>query len=173
MFKKALSVVVLIIFLAHFAGFYVYFFTQLKVIRKEMRAKLKELPTEALELIVLSPIEFKKAKIEEHEIKVDGKMFDIARVLEENGKVLIYCLHDKAEDNLLAFLDKILSLPLKDKGASPHIVKFTLLTYILPSNLHWESITSKLYSDFTYYHLHVSSFFPSEDSPPPRLLLLV
>lgn len=135
-----------------------------------MRAKLKELPAEQLDLIVLSPAEYKEAKVEEHEIKVAGKMYDISRVLEKNGKVFIYCLHDKAEDNLLAFLDKILSLPLKDKNTSPQLVKFTLLSYILPSTLCWGNITAIMFDDFTQYHLHLSSFIPLLDSPPPRLI---
>ena len=172
MLKKALSVVILIIFLAHFAGFYIYFFTQLQVVRQEMRAKLKELPPEELELITLSVNEYQKAKVEEHEIKVGGKMYDIARIVEKNGNVLVYCLHDKAEDSLLAFLDKILKLPLKDKKTSPQLVKFTLLSYILPLTFSWDNSATNLFNNFTQYHLHFSSFFPSLESPPPRLRLL-
>jgi hypothetical protein len=169
MFKKALSVFVLIIFLAHFAGFYIYFFTQLQVVRQEMRAKLKALPPEELELFTLSTSEYQKAKVEDHEIKIVGKMYDIARIVEKNGKVLVYCLHDKAEDGLLSFLDKILKLPLKDKKTSPQLVKFTILSYILPSTPRWGNSAPKLLNVFTHYHLHFSSFFPSLESPPPRL----
>lgn len=170
MLKKALSVAILIVFLAHFVGFYIYFFAQLQVVRREMRAKLKELPTEQLDLIVLSRAEYQTAKVEEHEIKVEGKMYDISRVLERNGKVFVYCLHDKAEDNLLAFLDKILSLPLKDKKSAPQLVKFTLLSYILPTIFCWENLSPKLFNDFTQYHQHLSLFVPLPDSPPPRLI---
>jgi len=169
MVKRTLSVLVLSIFLAHFAGFYVYFFVQLKQVRKEMRVKLKDLPEEELELIKLSFTEYQKAKIEEHEIRVEGKMYDIARVEEKNGVILVYCLHDKAEDNLLAFLDKILTLPLKDKKAPPQLIKFVSLSFIVPQAFAWKEGAERLFKSFTYYHLYVSAFFPTLHSPPPRL----
>ena len=168
MFKKALSVIVLIIFLAHFVGFYIYFFTQLQVVRQEMRAKLKELPREELELIVLSPAEYKKAKVEEHEIKVDGKMYDIAWIVEKNGKVLVHCLHDAAEDNLLAFLDKILSLPLKDKNVPSGVLQFMSLNF-LPT--HWNFLTPEFQKtqSFTHYAEMLSLFKNAIASPPPKI----
>jgi hypothetical protein len=168
MMKKGLSVFILCLFLAHFAGFYVYFFIQLTQVRQEMRAQLKHLPADQLQLIKLSNEEYKKAKVDEHEIKVDGKMYDIARMYTEADTIFIYAIHDEAEDNLLAFLDRILSVPLKDKSAPNQILKFTTLTFIVPALLqHNPSRCVIPVAETGYLASHIT-FIQLPDSPPPK-----
>src|SRR5688572_20541555 len=168
MMKRLLSYFILAIFLAHFAGFYVYFAVQLKQVRKEMRAKLKELPSEELELIILSPAEYQSAKVEDDEIKVDGNMYDIAWVEIKEEKVFVHCLHDSAEDNLLAFLNKILSQPLKDKDVPTGVLQFWSLNF-LPSN--WSFYTPEFQAEhsFTVYAEIASQFSSAEITPPPKV----
>lgn len=134
-----------------------------------MKAKLKELPAEKLELIKLSSIAFKKARVDEHEIKVNGKMFDISRIEKSGDSYFVYCLHDKAEDGLLAFLDKILSTPLKDKKAPSQVLKFTSLTFILPASNNPLQDRSIVPSAFTTYKEGATTFVPALDSPPPQV----
>lgn len=167
MLKRAFSIFVLVIFLAHFAGFYLYFFTQLQLVRQEMRAKLKELPADELELLILSAEEYKHAKVEEHEVKVQGKMYDIARVTEQSDSVLIYCVHDAAEDNLLAFLDKILSLPLKDKSVPQGVLHFYTMCF-LPTQ--WDFALPEFTSatSFTAYSAITPQFTSADIFYPPK-----
>jgi hypothetical protein len=168
MLKRTLSILVLILFLAHFAGFYIYFFVQLKQVRKEMREKLKALPSDELELLTLSPEEYHKAKVEEHEVKVDGKMYDIARVEKLDNTILVYCLHDAAEDNLLAFLDKILSLPLKDKSVPNGVIQFYAL-HFLP--VHWNFVIPEFVTpqSFTAYAGISSQYISADIFYPPKV----
>jgi hypothetical protein len=168
MIKRSVSVLVLCLFLAHFAGFYIYFFVQLRQVRKEMRAQLKYLPEDQLQLIKLSTAQYKKAKVDEHEVKVNGKMYDIARVQVESDSVFVYGVHDKAEDNLLAFLDKILSLPLKDKSAPHQVLKFTSLTFIVPVVLQHSTSRCVIPVTETEYLVSHIEFIPHPDSPPPK-----
>jgi len=172
MMKRLLSIFVLVIFLAHFAGFYIYFAVQLKQVRKEMRSKLKELPPEELDLIILTTEEYQSAKVEEHEIKVGGKMYDIAWVEEGNETIRVFCLHDKDEDNLLAFMNKILSVPLKGGKVPPQIIKFTSLSFIVPPTFRCLDSLTLLDKSLTDYNFYVLSFIPSLESPPPRLSML-
>jgi hypothetical protein len=167
MLKRAFSIFVLGIFLAHFAGFYIYFFTQLHLVRQEMRAKLKELPAEELDLLILSMEEYQHAKVEEHEVKVDGKMYDIARVEQLGNQVLIYCVHDAAEDNLLAFLDKILSLPLKDKSV-PHGVLHFYTLHFLPAQFDFTLPEFTSPSSVTAYSAITSQFISADIFYPPK-----
>jgi hypothetical protein len=160
---------VLSVFLAHFAGFYIYFFVQLKQVREEMRAQLKQMPADKLELIKLSISDFEKAKVEEHEIKVSGKMYDISRIEKVGDTLFVYCLHDEAEDNLLAFLDKILTVPLKDKSAPSQVLKFTSLTFILPASPNVQPVLSIQSLPATLYKVGTSTFVLSLDSPPPKV----
>jgi hypothetical protein len=168
MIKRGLSILVLCLFLAHFAGFYIYFFIQLKQLRSEMRAQLKNLPADQLQCIKLSNEEYKKAKVEEHEVKVDGKMYDIARIQFKADTVFVYGIHDRAEDSLLAFLDKILSLPLKDKSAPNQVLKFTALTFIVPVIFQHNISRCIIPIEETAYLLSDSTFIQLPDSPPPK-----
>lgn len=168
MVKRILSILVLILFLAHFAGFYIYFVVQLKQVRQEMRSQLRNLPTEELDLLTLTPEEFQKARVDEHEVKVDGKMYDIARVEKRDNTILVYCLHDAAEDNLFAFLNKILTLPLKDSHVPNGVLHFYSLNY-LPA--HWSFIVPEVMpsTPFTVYSEMISEYSPVIIGPPPKV----
>lgn len=168
MVKRILSILVLILFLAHFAGFYIYFVVQLKQVRQEMRNQLRSLPTEELELLTFTPEEFQIARVEEHEVKADGKMYDIARLKKQGNTILVYCLHDAAEDNLLAFLNKILSLPLKDSHVPNGILHFYSLNY-LPA--HWGFIVPEVMptTPFTGYTEMISEYSTAIAVPPPKV----
>lgn len=168
MLKKLTAVFVLIIFLAHFAGFYIYFFTQLSMVRKEMRARLKELPPEDLELLVLTPAQYQAAKVEDHEVKVDGKMYDIARIDVKGGTIHVYCLHDKAEDSLLAFVDKILALPLKNKNVPAGVLQFLSLSY-LPTHCSFKTPVFYISRTFTPYTELLSQYASAKIGPPPKI----
>jgi len=168
MFRKPVSVFLVCLFLAHFAGFYVYFVVQLREVRIEMRAQLKTTPEDQLEIIKLSVEDFKKTLVEEHEIKVNNKMYDIARIKNEGDTVLVYCIHDEAEDSLLALLDKILKLPLKSKENSLLVLKFTALIYILPVS---ESIGEAFYTtnkNVTPYIEQYTNTHQQPAAPPPK-----
>lgn len=168
MLKKILSVFVLSIFLAHFAGFYIYFFFQLSQIRTEMQAALRALPTKDLDLLKLSVEEYQRAKVEEHEIKVEGKMYDIARVEKQGDLLLVYCIHDEAEDNILAFLDKILSTPLKDKSVPTGVLQFFSLNY-LPACWNFLIPEFSVRRTFTTYTEIASQHFSAKVVPPPKV----
>lgn len=133
-----------------------------------MRAELKNLRAEKLELIKLTSAEFKKVRVEEHEVKVNGKMYDIARIEIKGDDYYVYCLHDEAEDSLLALLDKILSLPLKDKNAPAQVLKFSSLIFILPAVQSVQPCLTASLNFFMLYTEHFCSFIPALDSPPPR-----
>lgn len=133
-----------------------------------MRSQLRNLPAEELELLTLTPEEFQKAKIEEHEVKVDGKMYDIARLETQDNNILVYCLHDAAEDNLLAFLNKILTLPLKDSHIPNGILHFYSLNY-LPT--HWSFLLPEAMptTSFTAYTEMTSEYSSVILGPPPKI----
>jgi hypothetical protein len=101
-------------------------------------------------------------------VKVNGEMHDIARVVIKGDKLLVYAIHDKAEDNLLSFLDELVTRSSNDKKPVPiQLVQLLTLQFIstetrLPQN--------------TFITIHHSSLYLSAlsarptiiDSPPPR-----
>jgi len=117
--KKIAGSVFLSVLLMQVAGGYVYFIVRLSGIRQEMRAELALKPDEQLTLLTLSDDEYRKAKINDHEVKVNEKMYDVARISVKDGKVLVYALHDEAEDSLLALLNEIVKRSSNDKKPIP------------------------------------------------------
>ena len=134
-----------------------------------MRAVLQRMPDEELDILTLTDEEFHFSKVDDHEIKANGKMYDIARVEKAGNLYRVYCLHDKDEGNLLVFLDKILNLPLKDKKTPLQILKFTSLTFILPATDNLLQYVTTKAPAFTQYTLGSTTFVPSFDSPPPKV----
>ncbi|MCX8490954.1 MAG: hypothetical protein ORN54_07795, partial [Cyclobacteriaceae bacterium] len=72
-----------------------------------------------LELIRLTKSEHQKSLHEEDELELNGRMYDVARVEVKEGIYLVYALHDRAEDNLLGFLDEVVKRSSSDKKPVP------------------------------------------------------
>ena len=168
MLKKSLSIALLSFFLLHLAGFYVYFGIRKAQIHREMRSKLKYLPADQLEVIHLSATAYQQA-LRDDEIEVKGKMYDIARIEVKEKQVIVYALHDSAEDNLLSFLDHVLKNAAQDQQQVPSpLFQFNSLTFLLPSVFSFNNPSSLSFCSFTNYSESDCSFIPSLDTPPPR-----
>lgn len=132
--KRWVAILFLSFFALNFAGIYVYFALRLIHIRQEMRAALKAMPSERLTKLEMTEAEFRQSRVEDHEIKVAGKMYDIARMEAENGNIIVWCLHDEAEDTLLGFLDAVTNRAHHDRQTlPPSVVEFLTLTYLISS----------------------------------------
>lgn len=166
--KKGLSVLVLCVILAHFAGFYVYFAAQLVQIKSDMRLRLQHLPDEELDIVTLPPAAFAKARVNDHEIKVNGNMYDIARVTHTTESVIVYCLRDEAEDNLFSLLDAVLKNAHSDKRSSQQLIQFTLLLYIPAASAFDFTLSLQQRGNKSSYLLAEYSYDASVLSPPPR-----
>jgi hypothetical protein len=104
-------------------------------IHQEMKAKLKVLPEEKLEKIILYKNDFTKIDFDENEVELNGKMYDIAKVVEYSDHFIIYALHDQSEDSLLSFLDEITKRSSDSKERVPsQLLQFLSLIFIPISN---------------------------------------
>ena len=135
-----------------------------------MRSKLKYLPADQLEIIRLSAKAYKQALRDDDEIEVNGKMYDIARIEIKENQVIVYALHDSAEDNLLSFLDHVLKNAAQDQQqVSSSLFQFNFLSFVLPSDFRVENPSIWILYHFTSYHIGDTSFVLSLDTPPPRV----
>jgi hypothetical protein len=165
--KRMYAMLILAILLMNTAGFYVYYAVQLQQIRYEMRQVLKLLPDHALEVLTLSHAAYNAAKVEEHEVRVQGKMYDIARIAVSGDSVKVFCIHDAKEDNLVIFLAEIVSKPLKDRSSMPGtILEFLSLIFLPPAN-EWYFHTVSPEKIFPSYHFSIRDVLIFRDSPPP------
>ena len=134
-----------------------------------MRSKLKELPAGQLEVLHLSATDYQRLAIGNDEIEVNGKMYDVARVKIKKDNVIIYCLHDSSEDNLLSFLDQVLKNAAEDsQQASSSLFQFNFLSFVLPSDYKVENPSVNIFHPFTSYFIGDASFIISLSTPPPR-----
>ena len=88
-----------------------YCFCTFKIYLAKQAAKeqiLKQIPENLLTKICAEDygkaIEWEDAG---KEFKLNGAMYDVVKVKNENGKSYIYCIDDKKEDHLLKLLDKV------------------------------------------------------------------
>lgn len=166
--KRISTIFFIGIILTQVVGCYIYFASRLVAIRHEMREQLKTLPDEELTKFIFTEAEFRKAKVDDHEFKVDGKMHDIARLERKGDLIQVYAMHDEAEDDLLAFLSEVTSRSAKDKKPVPsQLVKLISLQFI-KSEILLNSISNKLIVHHTNYSAHESNVIRFIDSPPPR-----
>jgi hypothetical protein len=135
-----------------------------------MRSKLRDLPADQLEVLHLSATDYLRLAMGNDEIEVNGKMYDIARVETKKNNIIVYCLHDSSEDNLLTFLDQVLKNAANDsQQASSSLFQFNFLSFVLPSDYKVENPSVYIFNPFTCYLIGDLSFVISLSTPPPRV----
>lgn len=170
--KRIYAILLLAILTVNAMGFYLYYALQLQKIHAEMREALKFSPEHELEVLELSHAGYKNAKVDDHEVRVKGKMYDIARIKVLKDSVVIFCVHDEKEDDLLAFVAEIISKPLNTKDSMPGvIIQFLSLMFITPCNeIQLQALASE--QGLTDYLISSSEIFLFRISPPPRTAIL-
>jgi hypothetical protein len=169
MVKKYTSLLLVGVLVIHLAGFYVYFMVRLGDLRMKMREKLAELPADQLEAVRIPLHLFKTSWIEDKEIKWQGKMFDVARVERQDNIVIVYCIHDKDEDNLLSFIGAVIDMSQQDTQSTPSsVTQFFSLKYILTPLTSPERSVREITSSVCPYQVRFHSVFLLPVTPPPR-----
>lgn len=166
--KRIAALLFLAIFLLNMAGVYVYFIARLYDIKAEMRLALKAKPAEELEVLELTVDGFQQARVDEHEIELNGNMYDIARIEKQGNHLVIYCLHDEAEDNLLSLLDSMLKNASKDKKQAPVSGMLFLLAFVAKTNLQLPALSSFASHPCTFYSISLMETTRTVLGPPPR-----
>lgn|GEM_PF-1173492 len=168
--KKIASYVLLVILLLHLAGFYIYFAIHLGELRTAIRHHLKTLPESELVAIRMPASDFRTPWLSDMEMKWQGKMYDISRIERQAGQVVVLCLPDEAEDNLLAFLSKIIRVASDDKSQAPATViqLFTLEFVLAPAPSRLFAIVGRLTLATPCDERLLDTSCPP-DSPPPRV----
>lgn len=166
--KRLASIVFLLILFLNLVGAYVYFGVRMVQIRKEMRAELRQMDESELDKIILTIKEYKEALVEDDEMELNNRMYDIARTELQGDRIIVYCLHDENEDNLLVLLDSILSNSSKDKKPIPSSLLGFVNLISLPIHID-NTITEIAKEDHhTAYLFSQSSSLKPILSPPPK-----
>lgn len=168
--KRAISIVVLMIMLFNGAGFYMYYFFQLLEIKREMRMAVRNMKPSQLKIIRLSGEEFEHARVDDDEISIDGRMYDVAFVKNTGSDVFVYCVRDHAEENLLGFISDIISKPIDSKKPMPaQITTFLKLIYLVPSGAITHEFSGKPVPISKPYSPALKSADTRNLTPPPEI----
>jgi hypothetical protein len=166
--KRIVAILVLGLLLTHFTGYYIYFIVRMGQIRTEMRQQLKYLPQDQLARFELTQQQYGRVRVDEHEIKVDGKMYDIARIEKAGNHLVVYAMHDQAEDDLLAFFNEIFERAYSDKGKTPSgLTAFMSLNFLIEQNLVIQT-QEVLVTHCTAFINRENSVVLGPDAPPPQ-----
>lgn len=165
--KRVAVYIFLLILATNLVGSYLYFGVRMLQIHDEKRAELKTKDLSELEVITLSIKQFRKALVEDDEMELNNKMYDIARTETKGNSIIVYCLHDVDEDNLLSLLDSILNNSSKDKKPVPPQLSQLLAITPGTQNFYCSNSTAVI-SHTTFYQTTIYQFDVAIDSPPPQ-----
>jgi hypothetical protein len=108
--RRAISISLLLSMLLQAAGYFFVFKILQHEIRQEIEQQIKAGVPET-ELVLLKIFEAKPhlafQRVEEHEFRYDGKMYDIVRQEAHGDTTWYYCLADEKETQLFANLDEV------------------------------------------------------------------
>lgn len=133
-----------------------------------MEEQLASAPDEMLDKFVFTEAQYEKANVEAGEVKVNGKMFDVARVEKHDDRIVVYALHDKSEDDLISFVEMVMKNSHQGrKNKSRQVLKLISLQY-LPSIFTLTELPSPHDVVVTFVNLRYEPFEPGLHTPPPR-----
>ncbi|HZV67939.1 MAG TPA: hypothetical protein VFG10_00255 [Saprospiraceae bacterium] len=121
------------------------------------------------EQITLSLPDYLKDKINNHEISIEGKMYDIKSVSISGDKVTLLVINDPHEENILKKLKEVLTGRKQSKSNRPHQLRpIHTLKYLSPEPEHNISFT---FCSTIILSLPVPGFVTNDreiPTPPPR-----
>ncbi len=144
-------------------------------IQSAMEERIAGNDDEQLETLVLSLQDYENAKIDEHEIRIDGKMYDVAFIELHGESVIVHCIHDTEEENLFAELEKFIEKQHHNSSATRNSLAFQFIQLLTISFLQVENeqlLISVSYQSFTHRFTSPLLSHPLTIEPPPPKMLM-
>ncbi len=172
--KKAVSFLLLILFLYSIAGIFISFKVQQFEVKKEIKLRLKKsVPKSELTLFSFHPSsdEYSTLQwIEDHEFRYNGKMYDIVyRSADSDGTLHFQCINDTKEEILFADLDEQVqkNCDSRSNPSAKNTLKLFSLLYISAPDASISDRNSTQIFRYSFCNFYSS---PSSEnpSPPPR-----
>jgi len=166
--KKILANILLVVFLMQFIGMIVMYFSQRYAFEqsafKLIASNKKELNT----ILQLSELEFQLAKFDEHELFINGELYDIASKEIKNGIVTVKVFRDTEEESFLKNAVDLFDTSSSSKSSLPKLVLKTFFNPIVLEKVHSLRFYN-FYSQSIYSNKQVRPFkvFIQPATPPP------
>ncbi len=165
---KPVTYILVFIFSFISLGMSVTFFSTLSHIRKDMKKQVHE--DNHSQCLTLSHKAFSDLKWEEKnkEFRLNGKMYDVSKVVKKGNEVLIYCLFDKDETSLRNKLANLFNNHPGNKSPFRLWIQILAQNYLSPA----EFTLPLFHQDYILiqspYIFRIHTFENELADPPPR-----
>ena len=162
--KKPLIFTVGIVFCVHLCGYYTYFFLKTVELHWE---RFERLENKSAEKIRLSKDQFSQALVDDEEIELHGKMFDIIKTVTLNDSIEVSAYRDNEEEQLINFITSVVTFDAQ--GQAPHqVLQFFDLTF-LTSAFSFKAIERIRQTDLSnFFPIPYNKISTGIIKPPPR-----
>ncbi len=167
--KKLTAISLLILLIFQSSGVVMVLDWLQQIVQHEMWNPSKQ-EASHLQKMTLSVAVFESSKINPHEIKIDGLLYDLHSVKQHGNVVEVWAVNDVKEESILSYIKKLTENPTKsDNKNSHHILKLLTAIY-LPVQLNFQC-KLKLMPEKQYCLFFESILTASKEIwlPPPRL----
>jgi hypothetical protein len=165
--KRGLAIFLTVVVCVQFSGLYCIFVIRILQLHAERAERLSHASPEEFEILELSVSDYDQARVEDSELEINGRMYDVAKIEVAGSRVKLLVLADDDEDSILTLMDFCVKKGQRNGKTSRLIVKVFTSLY-LPSKFFLQfspcSNTSPLMFDEMHYH----SLKPSIGTPPPK-----
>jgi len=163
--KRTRAILLLLLISVGTTGAYFFFAIAAFTVRYEAKHRLG---SEQLEILRLSIHEYLAARLDERELRINGRMYDVARVSHREDSVFVSCVHDRAEERLLSFVTVLFEDdPSPVQGIPDGLLQLLTAAYLVPSQHVGLRVVASEPAPLTIYHFSIRDFKLQYDSPPP------
>lgn len=164
--KKYLNIFLLITIFLNTSGYVLIYKKQQYDIKKEMFRKISTI----IDLRLLTKLKLSKTSLpewkDENEIKFNGSLYDIVKKEDKGSYVILYCINDQKEENVLKNFSKHFDDQNKNSSSKRTIAVFSFNAVVnFIYTLHKESVFSEnIIANKDCY----KSIIKNITSPPPK-----
>ena len=136
------------------------------MVQLEMKTALTNNATR-YQTISLSLTDFKE-KINENEILIDGRLYDVNSFSIKGNTVQLLVISDEKEENILEKIKELTTNTTKHSSFPEQMLQLLTLTYILPDSTHKFGLQQISQQKYTQLCANVFSVTGEVSSPPPK-----
>jgi hypothetical protein len=168
--KKIIALSLLAVLFISQAGYYFFYTYQQYRVQEEMEKQLfSKIPESLLESFDAGQQGDKIKWIEKgKEFSLNGVMYDVVRINQNNGHIILYCLNDKKEKQLLDDLAKSVERNHDNSKEGKNIGKIIQDEVVFNCDENIICFTA-FTIHYSYYKINPITSFKEVNSPPPRV----
>ncbi|MFI5219753.1 MAG: hypothetical protein ACHQNT_09720 [Bacteroidia bacterium] len=163
MTNKIIAITLATIFLFFVAGGCLFLFIMQQVNYAEMNSKIHQ--RSYTEILTMPVSAFNRVKEGRHELRWQGKMYDISKVEIKNQTASIYCIYDEEEDEIIRMISGLMGKG-KQSNAPLKIFSFLCDRLMPSSEISFYATCTNVFSHFVFSETQLLN---KQKSPPPRV----